>query len=309
MEDSWAAVGSVVTRKKKYAVVADLMRVRGIGEKYAETLYDKGIRSVQDLASAQWVPHGIKLLAKYVDEVDHDVDVRTAQAFLSWLEVTILLANAEHRPASGTSAEQVSPISRICDVIAVGSHRRGASSTHDIDVLIVYDDSSSTTAMSSTSASSAASTTAAASSTGSVAQSVSTALEEMLSPNPLYLGTIDRGEWKYSLLWRLKGVATIVDARLCPASERGAALLHTTGPSEFNIILRKRAIRMGMTLSEHGLSILVPGARGSAATNSEKRLVHAATEEGIFRALKLPYIPADQRNTDDGRTIVTRTPV
>ncbi|MEZ6183411.1 MAG: hypothetical protein R3F62_00180 [Planctomycetota bacterium] len=69
----------------------------------------------------------------------------------------------------------------------------------------------------------------------------------------------------------------------------GAALLHFTGPRDYNIGLRIRANKRGWHLSQHGL---VERATG--------RLIAGATEEEVVQALGLPWIPPAQRGRARG---------
>lgn len=73
-----------------------------------------------------------------------------------------------------------------------------------------------------------------------------------------------------------------VDVRILPAECFGAALLYFTGSKEHNVALRDRAKRRGMKLSEYGLF------RG-------EEVVASRTEEDIYRALGLPFIPPELR--------------
>jgi DNA polymerase/3'-5' exonuclease PolX len=281
----------------KEKVILELQKVRGIGEAYAIELYKHGIRSVADLVEAQGIPDSIRLLAKYAEELEHEVSVKDAQVLLTWLEVTILETSL---------SKPDSILSSILDVIAVGAHRRSEPSMHDIDALIVCTDrkkgllSDQLKAETSKDQPIAAEGGAKREEVPYDNEGVSEELEKMLTRNDKYLGTLSRGDWKYSFLWKLVGKATVVDLNFCPVSERGSALLHATGPAKFNILLRKRAIKMGFSLSEHGLF---------RVTKESKELVHAATEEGIFAALGVPFISAKERDTEDGRYAVTRSPI
>ncbi len=88
-----------------------------------------------------------------------------------------------------------------------------------------------------------------------------------------------RGETKCSV--RVKD-GLQVDLRLVPAESFGAALLYFTGSKEHNIELRKLAIERGWSLNEYGL------------THGEK-VVASRTEEEIYRALGLAWIPPELR--------------
>lgn len=73
-----------------------------------------------------------------------------------------------------------------------------------------------------------------------------------------------------------------VDLRHVPAESFGAALVYFTGSKEHNIELRKLAIGQGLSLSEYGLK------RG-------ERTARGRTEEDVYRALGLPWIPPELR--------------
>lgn len=75
-----------------------------------------------------------------------------------------------------------------------------------------------------------------------------------------------------------------VDVRLLPRSSYGAALQYFTGSKMHNVALRQRAIKRGMTLSEYALLRL-----------EDNTVVAAATEQEIYNALDLEYIPPELR--------------
>ncbi len=75
-----------------------------------------------------------------------------------------------------------------------------------------------------------------------------------------------------------------VDVRLLPASSYGAALQYFTGSKTHNVALRQRALRMGYTLNEWALARVDDGS-----------VVAAATEEQIYAALGLDWIPPELR--------------
>src|SRR5438046_9254033 len=73
---------------------------------------------------------------------------------------------------------------------------------------------------------------------------------------------------------------TQVDLRVGEPRQLGAALLYFTGSKGHNIKLRTRALARGMTLNEYALSEIEGG-----------RVVASETEEQIYAALGLPFIP------------------
>jgi len=75
-----------------------------------------------------------------------------------------------------------------------------------------------------------------------------------------------------------------VDLRLVDHDSFGSALQYATGSKQHNIELRKRAERMGLSLSEYGITNLATG-----------QLEKYATEEAFYRRQGLSYIPPEIR--------------
>ena len=75
-----------------------------------------------------------------------------------------------------------------------------------------------------------------------------------------------------------------VDVRLLPTGSYGAALQYFTGSKAHNVSLRQRALKMGYTLSEWAL-----------ARVEDDSTVAAATEEDIYAALGMDWIPPELR--------------
>ena len=73
-----------------------------------------------------------------------------------------------------------------------------------------------------------------------------------------------------------------VDLRVVPEASFGAALAYFTGAKAHNIALRKRAQARGLKLNEYGVF------RG-------ERAIAGATEESVYAALGLPWIPPELR--------------
>ena len=74
------------------------------------------------------------------------------------------------------------------------------------------------------------------------------------------------------------------DLRLVPAESAGAALQYFTGSKAHNIALRDRAIQRGWKLNEYGLY-----------RNDDGTVVAGATEESIYEALDMAFVPPELR--------------
>ena len=75
-----------------------------------------------------------------------------------------------------------------------------------------------------------------------------------------------------------------VDLRIVEPAAFGSLLHHFTGSQAHNIVLRERAVKMGINISEYGLA--------KAGTGNYEP---AATEEDLFERLGLVYIPPELR--------------
>jgi DNA polymerase (family 10) len=94
-----------------------------------------------------------------------------------------------------------------------------------------------------------------------------------------------RGGNKSSIRFGMEGIQ--VDLRTLPASSYGAALQYFSGSKEHNVHLRQRALKMGLTLNEYGLSELDGGA-----------VVASETEEEIYETLGLAWVPPELRENN-----------
>ena len=92
---------------------------------------------------------------------------------------------------------------------------------------------------------------------------------------------LGRGDSKTTVVTRR---GTQVDLRIVAPHQIGAALLYFTGSKVHNIKLRMRALARGLTLNEYALSEIEGG-----------KVVASETEEQIYRALDLPFIPPQLR--------------
>ena len=92
---------------------------------------------------------------------------------------------------------------------------------------------------------------------------------------------LGRGSSKTSIVTRR---GTQVDVRVVAPVQLGAALLYFTGSKGHNIKLRQRALARDLTLNEYALARLENG-----------QVVAQETEEQIYAALDLPFIPPPLR--------------
>lgn len=108
---------------------------------------------------------------------------------------------------------------------------------------------------------------------------------ERVASNPRVHEILGRGPNKTSVKLGREGLQ--VDVRALDRESFGAALQYFTGSKEHNVALRQRAIRMGYKLSEYGLF----------RADTDER-VAGETEEGVYAALGLDWIPPELRENN-----------
>jgi DNA polymerase (family 10) len=107
----------------------------------------------------------------------------------------------------------------------------------------------------------------------------STAVMDRLASHKLVEAVQARGDTKQTVRLH-KGLQ--LDLRVVPAESYGAALQYFTGSKDHNVVLRQRAQKLGLKLNEWGLF------------RDEER-VAGRTEEEVYAALGLPWIPPELR--------------
>ena len=107
----------------------------------------------------------------------------------------------------------------------------------------------------------------------------SAAAMDRLAANPQVEKVLARGETKQRVRLR-SGIE--LDLRVVPTASYGAAMQYFTGSKEHNIVIRRRAIERGLKVNEYGVF------RG-------EDYVAGATEEDVYAAVDLPWIPPELR--------------
>ena len=103
---------------------------------------------------------------------------------------------------------------------------------------------------------------------------------------PFVSKILGRGETKTSII---SNEGMQMDLRVVPVQQYAFALVYFTGSKEHNIRIRERAIKRGWSLSEYGLEVVQKKGKNPFPSKQP------ATEEEVYRALGLPYIPPEIR--------------
>jgi len=124
-----------------------------------------------------------------------------------------------------------------------------------------------------------------------VASTDPVAVMEAARSRPEAADVIASGDTKTSFL-TASGLQ--VDVRAVQPEHFGAATLYFTGSKQHNIALRQRAMQRGWLLNEYGLLVKPPE---DAEDQTPTEVVAAETEESIYQALGLAFIPAPMRES------------
>jgi DNA polymerase (family 10) len=251
------------------SVIAELAK-RGSFEK-RDTLLAQFPPTLLELFKIQGLgPKGIALVYQHhqvatIDELERickEQKLRELPRMGAKLEEKVLKSIAQYRQRTGrfllnfgqkVAGELIPYLSEtggIEKIAAAGSLRRGKDTIGDLDLLV----------------------------TGPGAAD---ALERF-TLHPKAHTILGKGPNKASIQYGLEGLQ--VDLRALPHESYGAAMQYFTGSKEHNILVRSRALKLGLTLNEYGLVRL----------DNEQR-VAGETEEEIYAALGLAWIPPELR--------------
>jgi DNA polymerase (family 10) len=110
-----------------------------------------------------------------------------------------------------------------------------------------------------------------------------TAISQAVTSHPMCASVIQSGESKTSFR---TSAGIQVDVRVVPPESFGAAIQYFTGSKEHNVKLREMAIKMGLKVNEWGVY---------KVTGSKEKKIAGDTEEGVYAALGLAWMPPEMR--------------
>lgn len=241
--------------------ILDLLAIPGLGPKTVRAMWQEG--GVTDLPSLRKsietgaILNVPRMGAKAVDNIRKALEFSAKSAGRIRLGQALAVAEA--------IVDRMRGVKGVKSAEYAGSLRRGRETVGDIDILVGADEQA--------------------------ARRASEAFRAM----PGVTEVLVAGDNKSSVRLALPGNVgeAQVDLRVMAPDRFGAALLYFTGSKDHNVRLRQRALKRGMTLNEYGLfpeddEKTPPQERGV-------KPVAAKTEEEIYAALELPFIPPELR--------------
>ena len=247
-----------------------LAEVYGIGSVKAKELVDKGVKTLDQLRERQdellndTQKVGLKYHADIMRRIPRAEITKYDQIFSADFQKVLSAFPA----AAAASRFEI-----------VGSYRRGATDSGDIDMIITSSD-----------------------------KNVFKAFVDMLIGQKIIVEVLARGSTKCLVITRLpdEPYARRVDFLYASPEEYPFAVLYFTGSKNFNTVMRARALELGYTLNEHEMSKMEPKTKGEKSKKGEKVAHIFKDEKDIFDFLGLEYKTPQERV--DGRSAVVKPP-
>lgn len=234
-----------------------LIGVYGIGPKKAKELIEKDIKNISDLMENKHLLNDRQLIGlKYYKQIQKRIPRNEIVEFQHVLN-EIFQSNGETFKTGKFNI--------------VGSFRRGNTDSGDIDVIVSDSNNSNNTF---------------------------NALLDKLIEMKIIVEVLSRGTVKCLTIVKTNFNGEInyrrADFLFSKKKEYAFAELYFTGSKIFNTLMRQRALDIGYTLNEHGISIMNKGIKGNIIEHKFE------TEQDIFSFLGINYKIPEERK--DGKT-------
>lgn len=227
-----------------------LLKVYGVGPVKAKALISAGITSIDGLREAVAIQPGLLTDAQKVGlEYYEDILERIPRAEMELHEQVVI--------------DAIDPV--LMDATVVGSYRRGAENSGDIDVLISMP-SSIRPAL--------------------IAQHFAEYVERLVEVGYIE-AVLAQGATKCLAVCRLPpvdgepSIARRLDLLMIPRDQYAYALLYFTGSDRFNVAMRGWALEKGYTMNEHKMTVVKEGVIEPP---------YMAREQDIFYFLGLKWV-------------------
>jgi NAD-dependent DNA ligase len=245
-----------ILEREKNNPVNILGEIYGVGPKKAKDLVEKGIVNIEQLRERQ-------------DDVLNDIQKVGLKYYEDILKRIPRSEVEEYKKLFDNDFEKIVGTGSDSHMEIVGSYRRGAESSGDIDVII----------------------------TSKSPKVFVDFIDELIKEN-IILHVLSRGPTKCLVVARLPSsdVARRVDFLYTTPEEFPFSILYFTGSKIFNTVMRNEALKKGFTMNEHGLYKMENKKKG------EKVTVVFKDEKDIFDYLGLVYKSPVERV--DGRAVI-----
>ena len=232
-----------------------LAEIYGVGPKKAKELVAAGITSIAKLReNTKELNDKQKIGLKYYEDIQKRIPRKEIEEFDQLFNKIFKSVTPE-----GSKFE------------IVGSYRRGAKNSGDIDIIITNNENNK--------------------------MAFDKVLDVLIKDN-IITEVLSRGKTKSLTLVQIKkdGPIRRVDFLYSSPEEYAFTLLYFTGSKIFNTIVRQRALKLGYTLNEHSLSYFTKGVKGQKVEHE------FPSEKSILNFLGIKYQNPEDRI--DGRSVI-----
>jgi NAD-dependent DNA ligase len=250
-----------ILEREKNNPINTLGEIYGVGPKKAKELVDKGITTIEQLRERQ-------------DEVLNDIQKVGLKYYEDILKRIPRSEIEEYKAIFDKDFENVAKLGSESHMEIVGSYRRGAENSGDIDVIIT-----------------------------STNPKVFVDFVNELIKEKIILELLSRGPTKCLVIAKIPSsdAARRVDFLYTSPEEFPFSILYFTGSKIFNTVMRHEALQKGLTMNEHGLYKMEGKKKGDKVDAVFKN------EKDIFDYLNLVYKTPIERV--DGRAVVLKSEV
>jgi NAD-dependent DNA ligase/DNA polymerase/3'-5' exonuclease PolX len=249
-----------VLEREKNNPVNILADVYGIGPKKAKELVDNGITTIAQLRENPQMLNAVqKVGLRYYEDILKRIPRSEIEEYESIFDTNFMFATLLKEPNDDPRFE------------VVGSYRRGAQNSGDIDVIITAKD-----------------------------PKVFVRFIDTLINQKIILEVLSRGPTKCLVIAKIPSSdsARRVDFLYSTPEEYPFSVLYFTGSKIFNTVMRHQALQMGLTMNEHGLYKMEGKKKGEKVAHAFK------DEKDIFNYLHMAYKGPVERI--DGRSVVIK---
>lgn len=247
-----------ILEREKTNPINILGEIYGVGPVKAKQLVDAGVKTIDELRGRQdeLLNDIQKVGLKYYEQIQERIPRSEIEEYHN------IFDNVFKEAANGSTDAKFE---------IVGSYRRGAQTSGDIDVII----------------------------TGKTGSIYNKFVDDLLKTG-IILEVLSRGPSKTLVIAKLPGekerIARRIDFLYAPPDEFAFAILYFTGSKIFNTVMRQYGLNKGYTFNEHGIYKLENKKKGAKVAREFK------TEKDIFDFLGLQFkTPIERR---DGRAVI-----
>ena len=252
-----------ILEREKNNPINILTDVYGIGPKKAKELVDGGITSISQLRENQSkvLNDTQRVGLKYYEDILKRIPRAEIDEYNKIFQIEMNFVKLHVKNSGDVAA----------DYEIVGSYRRGAQNSGDIDVIVT-----------------------------SSSPKIFVDLIDNLIKQKVILEVLSRGPSKCLVIAKIPSSTTHrrVDFLYSSPDEFPFSILYFTGSKIFNTVMRHQALTMGLTMNEHGLYTFVGKKKGEKVDHVFK------TEKDIFDYLQLEYKGPTERI--DGRAVIQK---